>query len=171
MPELGDQTEWQEKKLEYLRYEYDLKPEDKVLDIGSYRNEFADGIKRKFGCQVECFEALDNRAAWIRDGFIILGGHFYYTSFFDKSNPTSYGCVDIKPFVKDIALCKINIEGMEYDLLEYMMPFISEVKNLQVQFHLIEGYDKRYKRISEELSKTHKLTWRYPFVWENWERC
>lgn len=27
---------------ESLRYQYDLKPTDKVLDIGSYRREFAE---------------------------------------------------------------------------------------------------------------------------------
>ena len=169
--ELGDQTEWQEKKLEYLRYQYDLKSTDKVLDLGSYRREFADEIIKKFGCSVECFDALDDRAAWIREGELRLGGAFYYTSAFDDKEVKTYKCVDIKPFVKDIALCKINIEGMEYDLLDYMMPFISEIKHLQVQFHLIPDHEKRYKRIADQLSKTHKLSWRYPFVWESWERC
>jgi hypothetical protein len=40
-----------------------------------------------------------------------------------------------------------------------------------VQFHLIEqDNDLVYGKLSERLSKTHKISWRYPFVWENWER-
>jgi hypothetical protein len=175
MVSLGDQTIWQEQKLEHLRYEYDLKPEDVVLDIGSYRREFADGITKKFGCKVKCFDALDGNAAWTHEGRILMGGLFYYTSAFDQENQKEFKCVDIAPYLKDIALCKINIEGMEYALIEYMIAkgLIGEIKNIQVQFHLISGVDCEglYTRLAEKLSKTHKITWRYPFVWENWERC
>lgn len=175
MVELGDQTEWQEGNLEYLRYEYYLKPGDYVLDIGSYRREFADEIIKKFGCRVECFDALDDRAAWTHDGVLTMGGAFYYTSAFDTKGQRQVKCVDIAPFIKSVSLCKINIEGMEYALLEYILDkgLIGEIKNLQVQFHLIEGTDCKglYQRIANRLSETHKLTWRYPFVWENWELC
>lgn len=172
-PALAD---WQEKNMEYLRYEYDLKPTDIVLDIGSYRREFADEIIKRYGCHVECFDALDNRAAWTEDGTIEMGGQYYYTSFFDEqSTKHVYKCVDIAPFLKDeIALCKINIEGMEYPLIENIIDrgLIGSIKNLQVQFHIVGGVDCAvyYQRISNKLSLTHELTWRVPFVWENWRR-
>lgn len=168
--------EWQEKDMEHLRYEYDLKPDDIVLDIGSYRREFADEIKRRYGCYVECFDALDNRAAWLQEGQIAMGGQYYYTSLYDEQSPKSvYKCVDIKPFIQhEIGLCKVNIEGMEYMLLEYMIGngLGKNVKNLQVQFHLIEGQpsEYEYEKIAALLSLTHELTWRIPFVWENWRR-
>lgn len=165
---------WQDENLEYLRYEYDLKPHDQVLDIGSYRQEWADEIRKKFSCKVECFDALDNKAAWTHNGRIILGGQFYYSSAFDTSNQREFSCVDIAEYMdRDIALCKINIEGMEYELIEYIIKkgLIGNIDQLQVQFHLIdEETEKLYEQLANKLSKTHTLTWRYPFVWENWKR-
>jgi hypothetical protein len=169
-------AEWQEKDMEHLRYEYPLRPEDIVLDLGSYRREFANEIHRRYGCYVECFDALDNRAAGTEDGEIEMGGQYYYTSAFEKSgNKSTYRCVNIAPFLnKEIALMKINIEGAEYRIMSYIlfMHLAKNVKNFQVQFHIVDGmdYEKAYADIAESLSETHELTWRVPFVWENWRR-
>jgi len=176
MVRLGDQTIWQHQGLEWMRYEYNLNPEDTVLDLGSYRMEFANKIKEMYGCKVECFEALDNMAAWTHNGTIKMGGQYYYSSMYEENADKEYKCVDIKPYLqKEIALMKINIEGAEYELLKHIIEngLHKNVKNIQVQFHLVDGIDteKLYKEISDELTKTHKLTWRYPFVWENWELC
>lgn len=172
---LGDQTEWVEKGLERLRYEYDLKPEDNCIDIGSYRMEWATEILKRYGCKVECFEAIDNRAAWTHDGFITMGGQYLYTSLFDKTGVRDFKCVDIAPYLeKEIALLKMNIEGGEYDLLPYIIQkgLHKNIKNIQVQFHKIDGllYEVRESGICKQLSKTHELTWKYPYVWENWRR-
>lgn len=70
-----------------------------------------------------------------------------------------------------VDLIKINIEGGEYDLLDKMIDYgyIKKCKNLQIQFHdFYPDFQKRYDRIKQELSKTHHLTYNYPFVWENW---
>lgn len=169
-------AEWQEKNMEHLRYEYDLSPDDTVLDIGSYHREFANEIIRRYGCHVECFDALDNRAAWTFDGTIKMGGQYYYTSIFDKrSAQQEFRCVNLAPFLKkEIALLKMNIEGGEYRLMCYIifLHLAPNVKNFQVQFHQVEGldYEKDYQQIAESLSDTHELTWRVPFVWENWRR-
>ncbi len=175
MVELGDQTEWVEKGLERLRYEYDLKPSDYVIDIGSYRREWSDEIKKKFGCEVECFEALDDRAAWTYDGELEIGGVFLYSSIFTKEGNRKVKCEDIAKYLnREVALMKINIEGGEYELLSYILNkfYHKNIKNLQVQFHKVEGfqYERFYKSIERELSKTHELTWQTPFVWENWKR-
>lgn len=169
---IGDQSGWDEE----LRYKYDLKPDDIVFDIGSYRQEFANEIRKKFGCYVECFEALDNKAAGTEDGKIMMGGDFLYTSFFAEKADREFKCVDIAKYVtREIALVKMNIEGFEYVLLPYMIEkgLMIKIKNLQIQFHRIEGQDtdKMYKNISKQISKTHRITWRHAFVWENWERC
>lgn len=161
---------------EELRYKYDLKPTDTVLDIGSYRREFADKITKLYGCTVECFDALDNRAAWLFDGRIAMGGNYLYTSIFSEVIDKEYWCVDILKFLQsEVALCKINIEGGEYQLIQYMIDTggIKKINNLQVQFHLVDGMDckKLYANLAKQLSFTHKLTWQTPFVWENWERC
>jgi hypothetical protein len=167
--------EWQNEDMEPLRYAYDLLPEDAVLDIGSYQREWGGEIEKRYGCKVEYFDALDNRAAWKYDGTIKTGGAYYYTSMFAEDKPNEYRCFDIAPFLtSEVRLVKINIEGGEYELLQYIIEkgLMKNIVDLQVQFHLIEGMDcdKLYSELAKELSKTHKLTWRYPFVWENWQR-
>jgi hypothetical protein len=70
------------------------------------------------------------------------------------------------------ALIKINVEGAEYPILKNLIDNgdITKIKNLQIQFHLFDGVENsEYDTIVNELSKTHKLSWRFPFVWENWE--
>ena len=69
---------------------------------------------------------------------------------------------------KTIDLLKINIEGMEYELLERIVP--NNIKNIQVQFHKIgENYEERYQKIREKLLQTHELTYDFPFVWQNFK--
>lgn len=160
---------------ETLRYKYDLKPTDKVLDIGSYRREWCDKIIQMYGCEVECFDALDNRAAWTYEGKIAMGGNFLYTSMYSENIDKEFFCVDIANYLQnEIALVKMNIEGGEYELLKYIYEkgLMKNIKNLQVQFHMIEGMSngKLYKGIADMLRITHQPTWRRPFVWENWER-
>lgn len=129
---------------------------------------------KRYSVEVECFEALDNRAAWIKDGKIKMGGQYYYTSICEPG-ATWYNAVDIAPFLqREIAVLKMNIEGGEYTLLQYIIGKGLHVfiRNLQVQFHLIDGQpcEELYNIIADSLKETHELTWRYPFVWENWKR-
>ena len=70
-----------------------------------------------------------------------------------------------------IDLFKTNIEGGEYELLEQIIRsgWVSKISNLQIQFHdFVENADERMKAIKTELQKTHKLTYEYVYVWENW---
>lgn len=174
---LGDQSQWQNEKLEYLRYEYDLNPGDMVLDIGSYRKEFGEVFEKR-GCKVEYFDAMDNRAAWIFDGELKMGGQYYYTSMFDEGElgkVNTYKCVDIAKYLQEeTALVKINIEGGEWQLIPYILNkgLMKNIKHLQVQFHILNGSDmsSAYNAIVKELSLTHDCKFRYPYVWESWTR-
>lgn len=181
------QSLWQSQHLEHLRYEYDLKPDDVVIDIGAYRGEWAAEIYRRYQCQLILIEPgpwangfeygeVINKAAATYNGAMEFGGAYYYTSPYERKTH-EYPCFDINSLLEEypeIALVKINIEGSEYDLLEriYHGDLIKRIDNLQVQFHLVEGEESemRYEVISELLGETHSLTWRYPFCWENWRR-
>jgi FkbM family methyltransferase len=75
--------------------------------------------------------------------------------------------------ITHVDVMKINIEGAEYDVLECMVEngLHKIVDNFQVQFHRLgENYLQRYCDIKNALNRTHKLTWEFPFIWENWER-
>lgn len=85
-------------------------------------------------------------------------------------------------------LLKLNIEGAEFEVLESLLshgliigkepnargvcPSMNHIRDLQVQFHhgLVPDSEARYEAIAAGLSLTHELTWRHPWVWENWRR-
>ena len=181
------QSVWQEQNLEHLRYEYDLQPNDIVIDIGAYRGEWAQEIRARYGCVPVVIEPTDSidgydgeiikKAAWAHGyGALAMGGAFYYTSAYEKAT-TGYPCFDINDLLAkhdDIALVKINIEGAEYVLLDHIIThgYHARIRNLQVQFHVIEQepYAAWYSGIVGRLKLTHDITFKYPFCWENWRR-
>lgn len=179
------QKQWWADDAEHLRYEYDLSRDDLVIDIGAYRGEWAEQIHERYGCKLILIEPTPsilgceygqviNKAASTHDGKLRFGGAYYYTS--EHEDPThEYECFDINSLLEkhnDIALVKINIEGAEYELLKHIIDagLHRRIKNLQVQFHQIEGkpFKEWHEQIQTELSKTHHLTFFYPFVWESW---
>lgn len=180
------QSIWQSENLEYLRYEYDLRLTDTVIDLGAYRGEWANEIRARYGCCVIAVEPTDSiddypceyikKAAWTFDGKLRFGGAFYYTSSFEHS-VREYECFDVNTLLErfdEIALLKINIEGAEYGLLNHIIDarLHKRIRNLQVQFHLIEDepIEEMYGAIASKLRETHHLTFYYPFCWENWRR-
>ena len=75
--------------------------------------------------------------------------------------------------IHEVALLKINIEGAEYDLLDHLIATgaIKKIRNIQVQFHdFVPDSTLRVHQIQHGLQKYHKLTYKYPFIWENWEK-
>ena len=181
------QAEWQSNNLEYLRYEYDLKSSDVVIDIGAYRGEWASQIFCRYGCRLIVIEPgpwihgfpigqIINKSASDHEGVLKFGGQYYYSS--EHEEPThEYPCFDINSLLTkydEIALVKINVEGGEYSLLDHIIEagLHRRIRYLQVQFHCIEGepYEDRHERIQRALSETHDLAWFYPFVWESWTR-
>jgi FkbM family methyltransferase len=177
---------WQHENLEHIRYEYDLKPESIVIDLGAYQGEWATEIYKRYGSHIIAVEPTEyirdfkygfiiNKAAGTHDGKISFGGRAYYSSTFETGDH-EYECFDINEVLgqfNEIVLLKINIEGAEYDLLHHIIGagLHTRIKNIQVQFHQIAGvpYERWYKEIAAKLSETHSLTWHYPFCWENWQ--
>lgn len=75
--------------------------------------------------------------------------------------------------VNKIDLMKVNIEGGEYALLEHIIDtgWVKNIDNIQVQFHdFVPDAQQRMDRIKQKLSATHRLTYEYIFVWENWRK-
>jgi FkbM family methyltransferase len=83
------------------------------------------------------------------------------------------GTDEIRSCARDIDLLKVNIEGVEYELLEALIESreIRRIRNLQVQFHkFVRDAEERRDSIRTKLRETHHLTYEFPWVWENWER-
>jgi len=182
-----------------LRVEYPLGNDATVFDLGGYRGDWAAEIVARYACDVHVFEpvlafvervrsrlgrnpkvhvhpfGLGHAAARVplvlaEDGSTTSGRlsgstiEIEIRAFADFLRDTGIGQVD---------LMKVNIEGAEYDLLEGMIGDgrIRSVQHLQVQFHpWFPDAAARYEKIRDGLSKTHRMTWRYPFIWENWQR-
>jgi hypothetical protein len=74
----------------------------------------------------------------------------------------------------DVRLMKVNIEGGEYELLERMLEcgLTTRVADLQIQFHNFSpDAAERMAAIQRGLAATHRPTYQYRFVWENWRRA
>lgn len=181
---------------ETLRLNYDnLNSKSIVFDVGGYKGQWASDIFSKYLSTTYIFEPVKEFSNLIKKRFsknkkiIInsfgLGGKTREQTIYLKDDSSSvHGegkgekikIVSFKDFItkhkiKKIDLIKINIEGGEYELLEHILKenLISKINNLQIQFHRnIDFPDKRRKQIQEKLKETHKLTYCFPFVWENW---
>ncbi|MEO7337112.1 MAG: FkbM family methyltransferase [Caldimonas sp.] len=180
-----------------LRLDYPLTESSVVFDIGGYMGDFASAIHDRFGCRIHVFEPVPAFCEIIRQKFLhnekvqTFAVGLSNRNGFEEIALTDDGSsifikhgeqtrIELKRAVDFLAqhqircvdLAKINIEGAEYDLLEDLLESgcITVFKNLQVQFHdfIIENAPARMKGIQDRLSKTHELTYQYPFVWENW---
>lgn len=183
---------------EALRSVFDIDENSLVLDFGGFQGQWASDIYARYNCQIFIFEPVKIYAHKISRRFInnpkiqvfdialggknreeIMGLCDDSSSQFKKSaNKVVIKFEDVADFfdkhnIKTIDLIKINIEGGEYELFDrlFELDLIKNIKQIHVQFHNV-GNDSefRMKKICSELSKTHKATYQYKFVWENWVR-
>jgi FkbM family methyltransferase len=177
---------WIANNMEVKRYEYPLTKEDYVIDLGAHNGEFATTIHARYGCKVLCVEPTGaanwmagmpwvrviQAAAGTKSGRIKFGGNSYYTSAFEPGTQ-EFPCFNVlELFDQSISLMKINIEGMEYDIMRHILKNNAQknVDYFQIQFHQIPFYEQTYKFIHDQLTESHELMWRVPYVWESWKR-
>jgi FkbM family methyltransferase len=189
---------WFQIKGDYtLRLDYDLNENSIVFDLGGYKGEWTYEIFNRYRSNIYIFEPNPHFCEAIRAKFRDLNKIkvFEYglsdkdseismsimadsSSFYKEgNNKVKVKIIDVKKFLNNnginkIDLMKINIEGAEYDLLEYMLEkqLVEQVENLQIQFHdFVPNSYKRMKNIQSLLSKTHFTTYSFEYVWENWK--
>lgn len=181
-----------------MRFDYDLNEESVALDVGGYQGQWASDLFSRYRCNIYVFEPVSDFAERIRTRFLhndkikvfsfgLGGSSRTETIYISKDSSSIYGgntdceqtkIVDVKDWICDqgidtIALIKINIEGGEYELLDRLIEtkLVEKIDNIQVQFHNISKESRiQMERIQQELRKTHKPTYQYEFVWENWTR-
>lgn len=181
---------------ENLRINYDLNEKSLVFDVGGYMGDFTYEINKKYNCNIYVFEPLPEFYKIIKERFkkskniksfnFGLSRDDNKTSLFIDDNASSVYkktgaeriiyLKSISEFIKTknivcINLLKLNIEGGEFEILESLieLKLITKISNLQIQFHdFVPNAIKRRELIRKNLSLTHKLTYDYYFVWENW---
>lgn len=125
-----------------------------------------------------------DKAVWISDGKIKLyPGHgnltqsssisFDKKKYIDKKNPVEVKSVDFSKWIlenlnkEDYILCKMNIEGAEYEVLEKMIKdnSIDYINKLYISWHWhkLSGFERlRHERIESEVKKRVELiTWKF----------
>ncbi len=179
-----------------LRINYDLNKNSIVFDVGGYEGNWASDIFNKYGCTIHCFEPVKKFADKIKNRFSPNPKIIVYnvglsntnqkanishsadgSSIFRGTGSEEITLVNVIDFldknkITKVDLMKINIEGGEYDLLEYLIQqnSVTRFQNLQIQFHdFMPRARERMKNIQKNLEKTHALTYQFEFVWENWK--
>ncbi len=179
-----------------LRLDYDLNENSMVFDLGGYEGQWTSDIFSKYGCTVHVFEPVAEFAEWIGNRFrpnkkIIVHncglagenktvrlalGKDGSSAFKSGEHVTEIRLVRALDFfiehnISQIDLMKINIEGGEYELLEHLIgsDLIKNIRNVQIQFHdFVPDAERKMRQIQGDLERTHRLTYQYVFVWENW---
>jgi len=168
-----------------------------VLDGGGYRGEFAkDVLSACPSASLAIFEPegmaasrlamqfggdsrvrVSEAALWKEDATLILEGKGLAASVNPSANLPENGtpvrAVDIAVVLEElgaVSLVKLNVEGAEYAILERMISSgtVNAVDQLLIQFHRVPAAAARYRKVSELLSRTHELSWRWPWTWEMW---
>lgn len=181
-----------------LRLDYALQPHDVVFDFGGYEGQWASDLYAMHRCRICVFEPVADYAARIEARFrrnddirvfpIGLGassrpetihvGGAGSSLYREKARSETIRIVDVEQWlaehgIDEIALAKINIEGGEFELLERLIETgsIAKFRDIQVQFHYIApDSPARMAAIQHSLAATHRPTYQYRFVWENWTR-
>lgn len=181
-----------------LRVEYPLHSDDVVLDVGGFEGQWASDIFARYLCSVYVFEpvpefadAIERRfarnprihlcraALGAQDGELELAVNGDASSTLMGDGTLIH--VPVCSFadwlkgvaINEVALMKINIEGGEYELIEHLIDtgLIARIGNLQVQFHdFVPNAKDRMDAILAALARTHRPTYQFPFIWENWAR-
>jgi FkbM family methyltransferase len=179
-----------------LRVDFkDIDKNSLVIDLGGYKGDWTSEIIQRYDPKVFIFEPLIDYHKHICDRFNLnsnvhpincgLGARnetieMYHSQdgsgAFVEGKSEIVNIIDAHTFfidnsINSIDLFKINIEGGEYELLEYLILTgdILKIKKIQVQFHdFIPNAISRRSKIINSLAKTHKQNWNFYFVWEEW---
>lgn len=179
-----------------LRVDYPLDQHSVVVDVGGYLGDWASDIYARYRCTLHVVEPVPHFSEAIADRFkrnpdivihqIALGkiaGRQTMSVKEDRSRMSdengSHVLVEVRKAsdfldtlrADSIDLMKINIEGGEYDLIEELAEsgWLQRIQDVQVQFHdFVPDAETRMTHATHLLRETHRCTYRFPFVWENW---
>ena len=181
-----------------FRLDYPLNRDSIVLDVGGFEGQWTSDIFSRYMCRIHIFEPVPEFANRIARRFaandriklhrLALGARSGDVALTVKGDTSSVflkgeGRVTIQVItaesvfeserIDEVDLMKVNIEGGEYDLLEHLIAtgLIMRIRRLQVQFHdFVPDAAARMRSIQAALERTHRLTYQFLFIWENWQR-
>lgn len=176
---------------------FNLNSESVVVDFGGYHGDWSYRINTLYAPQIYIVEPISQFFGFLEKRFagdsnvtilpFAVGRTNTEKVFYISGDATglySSGPPDLVKFdsflsvlnlieYRDINLASLNIEGGEYDLLDYLIEdgHIMRFQTLLVQFHNIDSDSlKRYEKIKAMLLRTHDMSFSYPFVWQRFDR-
>lgn len=182
-----------------LRFDYPLREDSVAFDLGGYHGSWSKIIRQKYNPYIHIFEPQPESCKVLEDNFqnenkivihkyglsdrettavISKDGKIGASVFLEHDDGIKVKLRDIKEVIeelniREVDLIKINIEGGEYPLLQRMIDtgIINYFRNIQIQFHSFYPRARFLRwKIRRSLTRSHRLTWDYPFIWENWVR-
>lgn len=188
-------------KRKQLRYDYPLTKDSIVFDCGGYKGDFCTQLlKENPKVSIYVFELVKSYTDFMVKKFsntknvniynfgigdrnydlTIEVNELHSSTYTTNADAKKEICkiVNVEDFMRaenivNIDLIKLNIEGGEYDLLDYLInrELINSFKYIQVQFHNYGNWSvERRNIIRKNLRKTHKIMWSYDWIFESWER-
>jgi FkbM family methyltransferase len=182
-----------------LRLNYPLNETSIVFDVGGYFGQWSEKIYQKYKCKIFIFEPIKKYFDNLNEKFSTTSNiktynfglsnkDFHTEIILDGDGSSIYSkeeCKDKEKIflkniltfidennIKNIDLLKLNVEGEEYNILDCLIElnYVKNIKNIQVQFHKnINNFESRRLKIRKNLEESHKMTYNYEYIWENWQ--
>lgn len=182
-----------------FRLNHDLNEDSVFFDVGAYTGDTTARMWERHRCNIYAFEPIPKYFVQLYERFknnpkirtypfglsfesypTMMSADDYASSVYADNRDTLVSMVSISRFMMEecierVHLAEFNIEGAEYDLLDYMTKWpgiINKFDNLQIQFHDIPNQHSAWRMqcVWEELEKTHELTYQYIYCFENWRK-
>jgi FkbM family methyltransferase len=182
-----------------LLVDADLDDRSTVLDIGAHVGNWSERISTRYGSRVYAFEPSPGAVRKLQTTLadrahvtvlpyglgaanveVRLSRRGPGSNIFDPTADAT-DVVRVRDVVEvldelrleSVELCKVTIEGAEYDLLDRLLAaqWVESMRLIMVQFH--EWHPRAHRRrraIRRQLGLTHEQVWNYPWVWELWRR-
>lgn len=183
---------------EQMRYDYPLDCNSVVVDAGGYQGNWFAEMFRRYGCSITVYEpgyqfflqcsivahelnpgcdrinVLRKGLGRVEEDFMFLINGDSTGMYCNNGSIEKVHIADVNlelGHISPVDVLKLNIEGMEFDVLEALTDsgLIQKIKNIQVQFHnCVPDYKVRYKNLQDALRQTHEQEWDSAPLWENW---
>jgi FkbM family methyltransferase len=182
---------------ETIWIDHPLTEDSVVIEFGGYKGTWVKKIFEKYNCNIFVYEPVpsfyqellnkfnNNQKVKIFNYGVSVKNeskplflkHDSTSVFFEVSdeciNANFMSIDEILSLSGEVSLCQINIEGYEYELLEYLIETnkIQKLERIIIEFHgeKIEDCIERRKKIQDNLSRVgYEKVWDYEWFFEYW---
>jgi FkbM family methyltransferase len=192
---------WTDNCYETIWLDHDIDENSTVIEFGGYKGNWVSKMSQKYNSNIYVFEPIPEFFKQLDSMFLknekinvynfgvslVTGKNLIYVSndstsvlknvhypVSDTSLEVDFLSVDeILDMTGEVDLCQMNIEGSEYDLLDYLISSgkILMIKRLMIEFHYERDdvFVSRRHEIQKGLIESgYKCVWNYEWVFEYW---